>query len=142
MRASRWFFEQCGLDPYGREPGTVPAKPKSARILAKLATAYERAEVARDHMIDEYYELCPDKDYECPEYEAIRRRLREAQRRLRMVAKVSMPPSSGLMPQPCPATSPPQTKWTSRRSLGAVRKRPTTGSLEMLTCDRSRNLMR
>ena len=49
---------------------------------------------------------------------------------LRMVAKVNMPPSSGLMPQPCPATSPPQTKLTSRRSAGAVRKRPTTGSLD------------
>ena len=52
-----------------------------------------------------------------------------------MVAKVSMPPSSGLMPQPWPATSPPQTKLTSRRSAGAVRKRPITGSLEMSICD-------
>ena len=50
---------------------------------------------------------------------------------LRMVAKVNMPPSSGLMPQPCPATSPPQTKLTSRRSAGAVRKRPMTGSLRI-----------
>ena len=47
-----------------------------------------------------------------------------------MVAKVNMPPSSGLMPQPWPATSPPQTKLTSRRLAGAVRKRPTRGSLE------------
>ena len=54
---------------------------------------------------------------------------------LRIVAKVNMPPSSGLMPQPCPATSPPQTKLTSRRSAGAVRKRPTTGSLAMSVCD-------
>ena len=52
-----------------------------------------------------------------------------------MVAKVTMPPSSGLMPQPCPATSPPQTKLTSRRSPGAVRKRPTTGSLDTSVCD-------
>ena len=55
---------------------------------------------------------------------------------------VTMPPSSGLMPQPWPATSPPQTKLTSRRSVGAVRKRPTTGSLSTLVWERSRNLTR
>ncbi|MGY3645665.1 hypothetical protein ACVWW2_000956 [Bradyrhizobium sp. LM4.3] len=41
---------------------------------------------------------------------------------MRIAEKVNMPPSSGLMPQPCPATSPPQTKLTSRRSAGAVRQ--------------------
>src|ERR1700730_17503501 len=54
---------------------------------------------------------------------------RKSGRCLRMVAKVNMPPSSGLMPQPCPATSPPQTKLTSRRSAGAGREGATTGSL-------------
>ncbi len=42
-----------------------------------------------------------------------------------------MPLSSRLMPQPWPATSPPQTKLTSRRLAGAVRKRP----IDLLACD-------
>ena len=36
------------------------------------------------------------------------------------------------MPQPWPTVSPDQTKRTSRRLAGGVRKRPTTGSLRAL----------
>ena len=36
-----------------------------------------------------------------------------------------MPPRASSMPQPWPAVSPDQTNDTERRSLGAVRKRPT-----------------
>ena len=59
-----------------------------------------------------------------------------------MAEKVNMPPSSALMPQPWPATSPPQTKLTSRLSDGAVRKRPTTGSLTTSVWERSRKRTR
>ena len=48
-----------------------------------------------------------------------------------------MPPRASSMPQPCPAVSPDQTNDTERRSAGAVRKRPTTGSLTIVGDDRS-----
>jgi len=50
-----------------------------------------------------------------------------------MASKMRMPPISGLMPQPCPATSPPQTKRTGRVRAsgpdGAGRRRPSHQSL-------------
>ena len=48
-----------------------------------------------------------------------------------------MPPRASSMPQPCPAVSPDQTNETERRSAGAVRKRPITGSPRMVGDDRS-----
>ena len=53
-----------------------------------------------------------------------------------------MPPRLSSMPQPCPAVSPDQVKETSRRSAGAVRKRPLTGSDTALTSVRSEKVTR
>jgi hypothetical protein len=39
-----------------------------------------------------------------------------------------MPPRASSIPQPPPAVSPDHTNETVRRSLGAVRKRPTCGA--------------
>src|ERR1700745_99598 len=64
--------------------------------------------------------------------------MKKSGRFLRIAEKVIMPPSSGLMPQPWPATSPPQTKLTSWRSAGAVRKRPIIGSPGISGCDTAR----
>ena len=43
-----------------------------------------------------------------------------------------MPPRASSMPQPWPKMSPPHTNDTVRRSDGAVRKRPTAGSLRIV----------
>ena len=49
-----------------------------------------------------------------------------------IVANMRMPPRASSMPQPWPQTSPPHTNDTVRRSAGAVRKRPTAGSLRIV----------
>jgi hypothetical protein len=49
-----------------------------------------------------------------------------------MVEYVRMPPRASSMPQPWPAVSPDHTNDTERRSFGAVRKRPTFGSLVII----------
>jgi len=51
-----------------------------------------------------------------------------------------MPPKLRSMPQPWPQVSPDQTKRTSRRFSGGVRKWPTTGSLRALPEARSSNV--
>ena len=53
-----------------------------------------------------------------------------------------MPPRASSMPQPCPAVSPDHTNDTERRSDGAVRKRPVTGSPTTVGDDRSANRTR
>ena len=56
--------------------------------------------------------------------------------KMRIVGDVAyaeaMPPRDSSMPQPCPAVSPDHTKLMERLSLGAVRKRPTLGSPEIV----------
>jgi hypothetical protein len=47
MSASQWFFEQCRLTQWGREPGFVAPKPLSAREIKKLGAALDRAEIER-----------------------------------------------------------------------------------------------
>ena len=58
--------------------------------------------------------------------------MKKSGRFLCIVANVRIPPRASSMPQPWPQTSPPQTKETERRSAGAVRKRPTIGSLRIV----------
>jgi hypothetical protein len=48
------------------------------------------------------------------------------------VAYSRMPPRDSSMPQPCPAVSPDHANVMERRSAGAVRKRPMTGSPAMV----------
>jgi hypothetical protein len=51
--ASQWFFEQCGLTQWGREPDFVVPKPLQAREMKKLGAALDRAEYERGHMWDD-----------------------------------------------------------------------------------------
>ena len=46
-----------------------------------------------------------------------------------MTSYIFMPPHSGLMPHPCPASSPEKQKRIVRRAAGGVRSRPLTGAL-------------
>jgi hypothetical protein len=76
--------------------------------------------------------------------------MKKSGRSRRMVSKMRMPPKSGLMPQPWPATSPDHTKRMSRARLGAapgatsagVSSEPASGSLASAVSRRSSNVTR
>ena len=53
-----------------------------------------------------------------------------------------MPPRVSSIPQPCPAVSPDQMNDSERRSAGAVRKCPTTGSLMTFSAAKSAGRLR
>src|SRR5258705_10989346 len=55
--ASQWFFEQCGLTQWGREPDFVAPKPLTARQIKKLGAALDRAEIERDADADRFRAL-------------------------------------------------------------------------------------
>lgn len=59
-----------------------------------------------------------------------------------MTSYIFIPPHAGLMPHPCPTSSPEKAKLTVRRLADGVRNRPVTGSLESLTFARSWNTTR